>query len=287
MLFRLIAAACLTALAGQAAACTVFAATGDSVEGGGTIVVKVRDEIFHGQTVKTVRPPSGYAYTGLFTGRRQTFNMGVNEKGLVVFRTTAGSVPKEIRRQAVRFKSSEGLPGQEFLIRYCASVDEALSHPEVFSEPTNYMMADATKSAVVEVLPGGRTVVKVTENGTLAHANHYILEGAEEGNIRMKGSSEFRLARMEALLAGKPAGRTLEDAVRMASDREGGPDGAVWRPCYEGSKGSHSLALMAVHLKAGAQPRLFLKWRDRGDDAGSWRLMLSDVRFPKEENEKY
>ena len=72
----------------------------------------------------------------------------------------------------------------------------------------------------------------------------------------------------------------------MASDREGGPDGAVWRPAYEGSKGSHSLALMAVHLKPGAAPRLFLKWRDRADDAGSWRLMLTDVRFSAEDSER-
>ena len=45
-MFRLIAAASMAALAGHSAACTVFAAPGDSVEGGGTLVVKVRDEIF-------------------------------------------------------------------------------------------------------------------------------------------------------------------------------------------------------------------------------------------------
>ena len=52
-------------------ACTVFAATGESlVQGGGTLVAKVRDERPARQVVKTVRPDSGWAYTGLFVGKR-------------------------------------------------------------------------------------------------------------------------------------------------------------------------------------------------------------------------
>ena len=274
-----VASVLLLMAAAPLSACTVFSASGESVAEGGTLVVKVRDEMFHGQVFKTVCPEKGYAYTGLFTGKSERFNMGVNEKGLVVFRTTAGSVPKDIRRASKRFKSDEGLPGQEYLIRYAASVDDALKHIEAFSEPTNYMLADATKTAVVEVLPGGKTVVKVTANGTLAHTNHYILPGSDEGNIRMKGSSEMRLARIEKLLAETPVGRTLDDAIRMASDRENGPDNAVWRPMYEGGKGSHTLAMMAVHLVPGKAPVMYMHWRDKADDLASWQTICREITF--------
>lgn len=73
-------------MAFSANACTVFAATGtEYVQGGGTLISKVRDERSFNHVVKTVKPDQGYAYTGLFNGKN--FNMGVNEKGFVVFRT--------------------------------------------------------------------------------------------------------------------------------------------------------------------------------------------------------
>ena len=111
----------------SANACTVFAATGpELVQGGGTLISKVRDERSFKHVVKTVKPEQGYAYTGLFNGRN--FNMGVNEKGFVVFRTTSGSIPKEVRKQFKRYKSEDGFAGQEFLIP-----PAAYNRPFVFS----------------------------------------------------------------------------------------------------------------------------------------------------------
>ena len=93
--FSLTAFAGLMLLTAQPSfACTLFGAAGEGVvEGGGTILAKTRDEHPGRQFFDIVRPSDGYAYMGLFTGRKGHFNMGVNEKGLVVARSASG-VPR-------------------------------------------------------------------------------------------------------------------------------------------------------------------------------------------------
>lgn len=225
------AATILLCVVPSADACTVFAATGsDSVQGGGTLIAKVRDERMSRQVVKTVRPERGYAYTGLFVGRKQKFNMGVNEKGFVVFRTTAGSVPKSARKKAERYKSPDGFDGQEFLIRNCATVDEALQHREIFSkEPTNYMMADAKKIAFVEVLPNEKHVVVVKDKGTLAHTNHYITKDSFDQNVVSGVSSQIRYNRIRELLEKNEKPFKLDDFIAFTEDKNEGPDNSIFR----------------------------------------------------------
>ena len=85
---RLALASTLSALAlGLASyplyACTVFATTGsDFVREGGTLIAKVRDQVSTTQHIKTVRPENGYAYTGLFSGKKKQFQHGRQRKGL-------------------------------------------------------------------------------------------------------------------------------------------------------------------------------------------------------------
>ena len=168
-------AAALMTQAGAAGACTVFAAAGpELVPSGGTLVGKVRDERPAKQIVKTVASGDGYAFVGLFVGDNERYNMGVNEKGLVVFRTTAGSIPKKVRSRSVRYKSPAGLSGHEQIIRHCATVEEALKSG-VFLEPTNYVIADRKKIAYVEVLPDGTHASRVYDRGRFAHTNHYLM----------------------------------------------------------------------------------------------------------------
>lgn len=57
-----------------------------------------------------MRPSDGYAYMGLFTGRKGHFNMGVNEKGLVVARSASGGIPKEKRLTYARFEKRGCVP---------------------------------------------------------------------------------------------------------------------------------------------------------------------------------
>lgn len=261
-------------------ACTTFAAHGkDYVSDAGTLIVKVRDEFMTGQVVKTVRPDKGYAYTGLFTGKRQTFNMGINEKGFVVFRTTAGSVPKEIRRQAKRFKSPERLAGQEFLIRYSASVEEALSHAEVFRhEPTHYIMADRHEIAFVEVFPDGRYSVTRRRNDMLAHTNHYLSEAGQSHNRRIGRSSRTRLERIQTLLSTSDKPFDLDDFIGFAHDRNDGPHNSIFR-VHDDEKRQSTLSVLAVHIPKSGSPELYLKWRDSRSDRTSWKQSRTVVRF--------
>lgn len=97
---RLAAAALLlgAALAMPAAACTVWAAAGEAlVDGGGVLAAKIRDEHPLPQRWQRIDDGVGYAFEGIFAGRYMRFNMGVNERGLFVARTTAGSVPQKER----------------------------------------------------------------------------------------------------------------------------------------------------------------------------------------------
>ena len=267
-------------MAFSANACTVFAATGtEYVQGGGTLISKVRDERSFNHVVKTVKPDQGYAYTGLFNGKN--FNMGVNEKGFVVFRTTTGSVPKNVRKQFKRYKSEDGLAGPESLIRNCATVDEALKHEDIFSmEPTNYMMADAKKIAVVEVLPGGKHVVTVKDRGTLAHTNHYIAKDSFEANILTSQSSQIRLNRIRQLLDDTAKPLKLQDFINFTEDRHDGSDNSIFRLGKPSTKVS-TLATMAVHIPVEGAPEIYLKWRDNPDDKTAWQMKHEIVDFAK------
>ena len=232
-------------------ACTLYAAAGDAyVEGGGVLAVKVRDEKPWRQTVKTVRPASGHAYRGLFTGRHERFNTGVNAAGLFVGLSTAGSIPKSRRDLFAPFRDSEGLGSPEHLIRYCSTVDEAIERIRSMTRPANYLLADRTKAAIVEILPDGNKTVRIIASGTLAHTNHYIEPESERFNERTSASSHTRVERIRELLLDARKPMTLEDMERFSRDQSAGPDNSIWRT---GSKprGHRTLAVAAVHLKRG------------------------------------
>jgi hypothetical protein len=267
----------------QANACTAFAANGaDFVTGSGTLIAKVRDQMMTGQVVKTVYPTSGHAYMGLFNGRKEFFNMGINEKGFVAFATTAGSIPKTERLQVKTFRSSEGLTGLEYMMRNCGSVQEALSHVEIFQHrPANYFMADAKQIAFVEVLPNRTFKTVVKDNGMLTHTNHYITEEARQYNKKISASSQTRLERIQTLLEGHQKPLTLDDFIRFTEDRNDGLDCSIFRL---GSKDSvpTTLSTMVVHIPEKGTPKLYLKWRDKRNDKNSWQMLETDVHFTKE-----
>lgn len=272
----------ILALSSQANACTAFAANGaEFVEGSGTLIAKVRDQMMTGQVVKTVYPTSGYAYMGLFNGRKEFFNMGINEKGFVVFSTTAGSIPKKEREKVKTFRSSEGLTGLEFMMRNCGSVQEALSHVEIFRHrPTNYVMADAKQIAFVEVLPNRTFKAVVKDNGMLTHTNHYITEETRQYNKKVSSSSQTRLNRIQTLLNEHKKPLTMNDFIRFTEDRNDGLDRSIFRL---GSKDSvpTTLSTMVIHIPENGIPKLYLKWRDKRYDKTSWQMLTTDVLFNK------
>jgi len=190
---RFVWAGCALFAAAGTPACTLFGAVGEGmVEGGGTLAAKTRDEHPGPQRFDIAVPSKGYAYLGLFTGDKHRFNMGFNEKGLFLARSTSGSLLRKERLALPRFFKHR-LSATDWIMQHYASVDEVLAHKEVFVEPVNYLLADRTKIAVVEVMPGGQTTVRITEHGTAAHTNHFIEPESEALNQKIGSSSARRL----------------------------------------------------------------------------------------------
>lgn len=220
---RFVWAGCALFAAAGTPACTLFGAVGEGmVEGGGTLAAKTRDEHPGPQRFDIAVPSKGYAYLGLFTGDKHRFNMGFNEKGLFLARSTSGSLPRKERLALPRFFKHR-LSATDWIMQHYASVDEVLAHKEVFVEPVNYLLADRTKIAVVEVMPGGQTTVRITEHGTAAHTNHFIEPESEALNQKIGSSSARRLERIRELLAAADKPLKIADMAAMTRDRHDGP----------------------------------------------------------------
>lgn len=270
---RFVWAGCALFAAAGTPACTLFGAVGEGmVEGGGTLAAKTRDEHPGPQRFDIAVPSKGYAYLGLFTGDKHRFNMGFNEKELFLARSTSGSLPRKERLALPRFFKHR-LSATDWIMQHYASVDEVLAHKEVFVEPVNYLLADRTKIAVVEVMPGGQTTVRITEHGTAAHTNHFIEPESEALNQNIGSSSARRLERIRELLAAAPKPLKITDMTAMTRDRHDGPVRSIWRT---GTKpdGVQTLAAIAVSLPSSGNPSLNLTWRT---DPNSPRAMDSLV----------
>lgn len=149
---RFVWAGCALFAAAGTPACTLFGAVGEGmVEGGGTLAAKTRDEHPGPQRFDIAVPSKGYAYLGLFTGDKHRFNMGFNEKGLFLARSTSGSLPRKERLALPHFFKHR-LSATDWIMQHYASVDEVLAHREVFVEPVNYLLADRTKPDGVQTL---------------------------------------------------------------------------------------------------------------------------------------
>ncbi len=169
---------------------------------------------------------------------------GINEMGLVV--VSASSPHRQAERLAM--PAVKGLNRR--LLTACASVAEALAHPDWLLGPRQMLLADRTTIALVEVGEDGVHGVRTTADGTLAVTNHYTLPETVrfnpngEGEERGAGSRE-RLARIQAFLAGRLA-FTLADFLAIAASREGGPDRAIFRTGHTPTS-RRTLATFAVH----------------------------------------
>ena len=255
-----------------AGACTLFGAAGDGVVAGdGVLVAKTRDWRPDLQKVAVKNPRTGFSYLGLFTGKAQHFNMGINEKGLVLARSSSEGIPKEKRLEMPRFRK-DGLTATDYIMQHFASVDDVLAHPEVFVEPVNYILADRTKVAVVEVLPGGKTTVRVQTRGTIAHTNHFIEPESAALNEKVGTSSATRLARINELLESGKKPFTLADFIAMTKDRHDGPVNSIWR-VGKRTDGPQTLGAMAVFLPPQGAPKIYLTWRTEKFDPQSMQTV--------------
>ncbi|HWU41176.1 MAG TPA: C45 family autoproteolytic acyltransferase/hydrolase, partial [Candidatus Acidoferrum sp.] len=182
----------------QSHACTLFAAAGKKVKGGGVLIAKNRDwRPDNSQSLRLVSPKTGYRYFGLFAEGNDEpgLKAGINEKGLVVVSATA-SIPKAAREAMPRTKNLLGK-----LLTCCTTVDEALQHREWFQGPRYLLLADRGKAASIEIGPAGKSQVAVTDRSVLYHTNHYVTPALQDQNPNRIGQSSLeRYRRVEDLL---------------------------------------------------------------------------------------
>ncbi len=256
----------------QAGACTIWASSGESVRGGGTIIAKNRDNVSSLHTgLRMVFPPGGFRYFGILDVRADWYvTAAINEKGLVVVNSSANSVPHRKRHVAT----------EDFTERILASfdsVDALLEHKGLFSNthPAMYIVADLKKIMSVEVAPGGRVSTHVKENGTLAFTNHFTDEGISDANERMSRQSLLRLKRINRLLGDPGRPHSFEEFISMSRDENDGAAGAVMRKAKKGSK-IRTLATWIVRLKPGESPELYVGLFNSEEKKRTYRFRLND-----------
>jgi len=257
----------------KASACTLFSATGDRVVGGGTLVAKNRDFQQDSWTyLEPVVPREGYRYLSLSAfenGEPKRCKGGINEKGLVVVSASTSSLPKELR------KGAGGLSGR--LLRKAASVEEAIALKSEMEglRPNFYLLADAQRTALIEIAPGGKVSIKQTKNGTQAHSNHYLAEPYRFFNLKSYPGSYIRLDRVRQLLEQTPA---LDEHAfeQFSQDRAAGPDDSLFR--VGNNKTPRTLATWIARLPLSGAPRLQLKLYNQNESEKRVDLLL-DKQF--------
>lgn len=267
---------CLTGAA-EALSCTLWSAHGNEwVSGGGSLIAKNRDWIAdHRQVLQMVTPSQGYRYYGIHAEGNDEpgLKAGINEKGLVVVSSTAGSISRKRRKEADRTKG--------LLVKLLAanqSVDSALKKENLFVGPRNIMLADKTKIAVIEIGLNGEYAVAVRQNAFLTQTNHYLDAKLLKFNENRGESSHVRRQRIETLLRGGARPYAMDDFVSFSRDRHDGPDNSIWRTGSTPKKQA-TLSAWIVYLPENGPPQLHVRLANPGEEERTYRLSLDDV-FP-------
>lgn len=268
---------CLAALlalallgAAPAGACTLWAAVGSQVAGGGTLAAKNRD--WNPESIgrlERVRPAQGMAYLALMALGKKGWGVraGVNQAGLTVLSASASAVPKKARG---------GPPGvSRRLLAGYSSVRAVLEHKQMFDGlgPRFYLLADARQIAVVEIAPGGAVNITSTSDGLLTHTNHYLSPEFAAFNLRPALSSHARLARVDALTAALKRPLTLAMFRKISKDRGNGPDNSLWRTGSK-PKGTRTLASFLVRLPPAGAPEVWVVLANPGQERREFNLSL-------------
>jgi hypothetical protein len=267
---------CVLLLPGPTArACTLWAAGGgDWVKGGGTLIVKNRDQQpNHRQELRVAKPSSGHRYLGLYAvgGDKPGLKAGINERGLVIVSAIAGSIPSKER---LAMKSAKSVSSK--ILTGCDSVDAALRKTDLFFGPQFLMLADKSKIAYVEIGPEGKFATKTTETGVLCHTNHYVEDSLLWANKTIGASSKARHTRIGKLLAETPRPFGIEEFVAFSQDKSAGPDNSILRT---GSRpdSSRTLATWIVAIPPTGSPKIHVKLANPGEAEKVIEADLSDV----------
>lgn len=254
-------------------ACTLWAASGNVVEGGGSLIVKNRDWLpDQSQNVKLISPADGYRYLGLFTmnGAHKGLKAGLNEKGLVVVSATAGSIPRK-EREGMAY--THALTAK--LLKECSSVEEAISKTDLFMGPQILMVADKQKVATIEIGPEGNFSVMVKDNGTIFHTNHYIDKSMLAFNQISSVSSQKRYNRIEELLKGSQT-YDLDTFIAFSKDQNDGPDNSIFRTGSTPHR-TRTMAVWAVAIPQDDSPEIYVRILNPGEDEQILRINAEDI----------
>lgn len=268
------------AVYGSGQACTLWAAVGGKVAGGGTLIAKNRDfEPTYRQIVKIREEAGAYRFLGVYEdgNEKSGLKMGINEHGLVI----VSANPPFSYQQRQKIPRTVGLSRK--ILSACDSVDSALSYQQWFVGPCFLLLADRQKIALVEIGLDGNVSIQQTQNGVLYHSNHYIDATLEKFNPqKISRSSLERYKRIDHFMT-RQATYTLEDFISISGSREGGPDNSIWR---DGSKpsGTRTLAAWIVRQPAAGQPQLYLRLANPGEKPET--SVLNGVKIFSKEKQK-
>jgi isopenicillin-N N-acyltransferase like protein len=256
----------------QAQGCTLWAAVGSRVAGGGVLIAKNRDmPPDHYQELRLTRPPGGFRFFGLaaMDGGEASIKAGVNEKGLVIVDAAASCLP-ECRREC--------RPGvahlDEKILAACPDVAAVLRRQLMFCAPAYYLVADRSRAVILEVgLDGTRAVTSITR-GTLTHTNHYLNLVCQDDNLNVSRGSLVRLDRIRDLLARHPGPLTLANFISESEDRHDGRDNSIWRDGGSPQK-IRTLASWIVYLPAAGPPTVYAKLANPGEAPATRQIQLT------------
>lgn len=264
-----------------AQACTLFAAVGSSVQGGGVLIAKNRDRTPMGSTLKVFTPKNGYRHLGLAgtDSPNEPAVAGINEKGLVVVDASPSCLDQEE-------EVCNAVALTQALLTRCASVDEVLAQKKLLaaSYPVFEMVADRQKVAWIEVAPGGQVAVQISDRGTIYHTNHYLTPQLLWANQKNYPSSRLRLHRIEKLLGRQKYPYTFADFLDFSQDRHDGPDNSLNRLGSTATE-TRTLATFVVQLDEGA-PHVLVRITNPGEADKIVNFLLEPALWTKELREK-
>lgn len=270
-----------------ARACTLWAAAGDAVQGGGAIIVKNRDWTpGENQRIEIFRPAGGYAYVALMATREAQKSTGVqveidrpvagvNEKGLTVVSAAASSLPRRDRQAST---ANRKLMSQ--ILTLCASVDEVMAlDPSRFRGPLFLMLADRKKIALVEIGLEGMVAWRTQTNGVLYHTNHYLEPALQRFNRKLGESSHARYARIAHLLQTSPKPYTFDSLLAFTRDRADGPDDSIMRTGSTPTS-TRTVAVFAVSLPAYGEAEVYVRLLQEGKPEHEETYKLDSLLTP-------
>lgn len=208
--------------------CTLAGAAGYFAKGGGCMVLKNRDRNTRFvQSLDFVKEDGGYFFIGVKNissapKDRLAYTMGINEKGLIC---VSSSPPNKINFNFRGRKYEVYHPG--VILSKIATVDEFIEKvlkAGKIGSAMNYIVADAQKMCLVELVDEMHYDYKIVVNGALCQTNHYHMDKMlKYQGLPVNRSTADRLARAKELVIG--SGKTLSAADFMAAAADHGRAG--------------------------------------------------------------